>query len=276
MTISPFRYAGGKNRLLPILQEYLNPLLKNVDCYYEPFIGGGSVGLYVAQNYPNIKLFFNDKDSWVSSFWSVVSHLDTSKIEKLLNLVDNKPTIELFNKLSNSPPQTEIEKAYYLIFFNRTCFSGIVKRDPFDCVKSSPIGGKNQNSKYTVDCRYNTSKIKEKILYCHKLLSGRTVVTNLDIHSCLLYNKKEDVIYLDPPYFYKAHMLYNEYMSPDEHTTLSKLLKEKDNWVLSYDDCSEIRNLYSDNKIIDLAARYSINGKKNAWENKNELIILSK
>jgi hypothetical protein len=64
-------------------------------------------------------------------------------------------------------------------------------------------------------------------------------------------------------------------MLPDEHKQLSINLKNRSNWILSYDDEIEIRELYKDNKIIDLEAHYSINGKKKEWSNKNELIILN-
>jgi len=55
---------------------------------------------------------------------------------------------------------------------------------------------------------------------------------------------------------------------------LAVLLYKQKNWVLSYDDCDEIRELHDFNEIIDLAARYCINGKKDKWNHKNELIIL--
>ena len=82
--------------------------------------------------------------------------------------------------------------------------------------------------------------------------------------------------YIDPPYKVKASMLYHEYMNDSEHVKLAEILRKRNNWVLSYDDEPGIRELYKNNKIIDLAARYSINGKKTKWESKNELIILSK
>ena len=65
-------------------------------------------------------------------------------------------------------------------------------------------------------------------------------------------------------------------MKPAEHIKMAELLNKKKNWILSYDDCKEVRDLYKDSEIIDLAARYCINGKKNSWAHKNELIILSK
>ena len=52
-TLTPFRFPGGKNRLLPILGEYLDKIIS--DSYVDVFVGGGSVLLYVSENYHNIK-----------------------------------------------------------------------------------------------------------------------------------------------------------------------------------------------------------------------------
>jgi DNA adenine methylase len=81
-------------------------------------------------------------------------------------------------------------------------------------------------------------------------------------------------VYADPPYWVKGDMLYPEQMSSKDHETLAFLLLDRHNWVLSYDDCPEVRAMYQDCKIIDLSARYCINGKKDNWEHKNELLIV--
>lgn len=116
--------------------------------------------------------------------------------------------------------------------------------------------------------------MKKKILDCNKLLEGRTTVSNKDIIDCLSTHNNLSTIYLDPPYYNKGSALYSEFMVPSEHVRMASILQGRRNWVLSYDDCPEIRQLYSLNKIIDLSARYCITGKKDNWESKNELIIL--
>ena len=253
--------------------EHLDPLLINANSYVEPFFGGGSIGLTVAQKYPNINLFINDKDLWISSFWRVVSG-NEYQLQELLTLIDQPATIEHFYHLWESDPSNDVERAYHAIFFNRCCFSGIVKKDKYGRVKSSPIGGRDQRSEYTVGCRYNAKKLKEKIIICNRLLAGRTRVDCMDINDYLGSIEKDAPMYLDPPYARAGHMLYNEYMEPAEHIKLAGRLRAMEKWVLSYDDCSEIRGLYENNRIIDLAARYSINGSKEKWVNKNELLIL--
>lgn len=270
MILSPFRYPGGKGKLLPVIMEYLDPLLKSQNHFVDLFVGGGSVLLQVAQQYPQHQLYANDKNIWIASFWKVVSDIDVGPFEELLQKISTQPTLDLFNQLRATDPDSEVTRAYYAIFFNRTTFSGIFS--------SGPIGGKEQKSKYTVDCRYNIKKLQQKIINCRELLVGRTKVTNEDFHNCKSFIDTDYPAYIDPPYYLKGDMLYPEKMSVKDHKDLFSCLKDDesfaDNFILSYDDCPEIRNLYKDFKIIELSARYCINGKKDNWEHKNELLIL--
>jgi len=266
MTTTPFRYPGSKNKMLPILMEHLHPLIQSEQKFVDVFVGGGSVLLEVATKYPQIELHANDKDYWIACFWRVVSAGDSKKLQELLKLVRQPVTLELFYKLRQELTTDEIQCAYRAIFFNRTTFSGILY--------SGPIGGKDQKSKYTVDCRYNVDKLCQKITQCFNLLSGRTIISNQDftVYDALINTNYPT--YLDPPYYVKGNILYIEYMKEAEHDSLSKILHQRDNWVLSYDDCPQIRELYKDKKIIDSTTRYCINGKKTSWESKNELIII--
>ncbi len=266
MTQTLFRYPGAKNKLLPVIMENLNPLLEKEKSFVDVFTGGGSVLLKVAKEYPDHTLYINDKDYWVYCFWKVVSSGDCSQLNNLLKLVGQTPTIDLFYKLREENTTDEVECAYRAVFFNRTTFSGIFN--------SGPIGGKDQKSKYKIDCRYNPKKLQDKILKCDELLANRSVVSNLDFSKLDVFVNKDIPAYCDPPYYIKGPSLYREVMMPCEHFELRNVLYNRKNWVLSYDDCPEIRNYYTDKPIVFLDARYCINGKKEKWEKKNELIIL--
>lgn len=265
-TITPFRYPGAKNKLLPIIMDNLSPLLHNDGEFADVFVGGGSVLLEVAEKYPNIKLYANDKDYWVYSFWKIVSGGDQVAFEELLDLVAQKPTLNLFYALREDKYQDIVRCAYKAIFFNRTTFSGIFY--------SGPIGGKKQNSKYSVDCRYNPKSLRAKIIRCRELLKGRLVIKNQDFRNFLGTIDVSVPMYLDPPYYLKGDSLYIEKMDEYDHFDLSVLLFNSSDWVLSYDDCPEVRELYQDHNILNLEARYCITGTKNSWKDKGELIIL--
>ena len=52
--VKPFvKWAGGKGSLLNQINKYYPQSLKNgiIDCYIEPFVGGGAVLIDILQNY---------------------------------------------------------------------------------------------------------------------------------------------------------------------------------------------------------------------------------
>lgn len=266
MTTTPFRYPGAKNKMLPVITHHLDQVMQGENHFIDLFVGGGSVLLEVANRYPDIKLYANDKDYWISSFWSVVAGDDSKKLDALLDRVQAPPTLELFYRLRGAPSNDDVECAYRAIFFNRTTFSGIFN--------SGPIGGKAQKSKYPIDCRYNTEKIRKKILNCRKLLAGRTQVTCLDFSQHPEFINTNYPVYLDPPYVKAGKALYAVFMEDNEHVQLSNLLTDRKNWVLSYDDHELVRTLYKDCYFYDAEGNYSINGAKTEWAQKTELIII--
>ncbi len=267
MTLTPFRYPGAKNKLLPVIMKHIDVMMIDKTAFCDAFVGGGSVALEVATNYPSIHININDKDWWMYCFWDTVCESTDGSFEQLLKLIDQKPTIELFNSLRKDTSTDKLTCAYKAIFFNRTTFSGIFK--------SGPIGGKGQKSKYPIHCRYNADKLKSKIKAIRTLLIGRCSVSNFDINEYLPMICCP--IYLDPPYYIKGSALYTESMKPGEHEAMRDILNKKDDWLLSYDDCPEVRYLYKDIKsparIYAINARYCICSGNVDWTDKNEVLI---
>ena len=61
----------------------------------------------------------------------------------------------------------------------------------------------------------------------------------------LRYDKKDVFFYLDPPY-YGSEKYYQVQFSEDEHIKLAEMLKQvKGKFLLSYNDCDYVRELYS-------------------------------
>ena len=261
-----FRYPGGKTKLLLPIKENLYPLIEKNGGLADVFMGGGSVTVQAAKDFPNITLTVNDKDVCIHSFWKMLQRDNQILMDQFYALLRQEPTIDLFNNLrSNGIPHGLVERAYYAVFFNRTTFSGILT--------SGPIGGYEQNSKWTVGCRYNAERLIKECDELRDLFRGRLHVLDMD---CIDFVKavKKPAIYLDPPYFVKGKDLYPVFMTEDEHMNLSLLLKNTKDWVLSYDMCPEIDVLYAWANRIPLDARYSIRDKKKKWTAKQEYLIL--
>jgi len=124
-TVTPFRYPGSKNKMLPILMEHIDKMMAGRNEFCDVFVGGGSVLLEIAKKYPSIQLYANDKDINISSFWEVVASVDSLKMFELFDLLEAKPSLVLFYKLRETPANNIVDRAYRAIFFNRTTFSGI-------------------------------------------------------------------------------------------------------------------------------------------------------
>ena len=65
---TPLRYPGGKSRATSKISQFFPDLSKYQE-YREPFLGGGSVALYVTQQYPNINIWVNDLYEPLINFW---------------------------------------------------------------------------------------------------------------------------------------------------------------------------------------------------------------
>jgi DNA adenine methylase len=257
--VTPFRYPGSKNKFLPEIRKYYPELVESSRGFADVFVGGGSVVLDVAITYPDIHLFINDKDSRISSFWKVVS---SDEVTSLVNMLDVKPSISMFNSLRSETPKTDLDLAFHGIFFNRTAFSGILD--------AGPIGGQSQKGKYTVDCRFNSKVLIKKVMKCHDVLAGRTVVSNDDFKACMTMYDPTVSLFLDPPYYEQGNALYTKGMSGDNHQQLKDRLVKRSKWLLTLDDCDFIRGLYKDCRIDVINAKYLINSKP---KYKTELFI---
>ena len=89
-----------------------------------------------------------------------------------------------------------------------------------------------------------------------RLASGRlrmVVIENLDFERLIRnYDRDSALFYLDPPY-YDAEKYYPDRFNPEDHDRLHNVLMQiKGRFVLSYNDCPEIRQLYSGYRMIQV------------------------
>ena len=276
-----FKFPGGKSKMVDVIRSHIDDPIIRTGVYYEPFIGGGPVMLSIAGNsipleYPAFsatKLYANDMDPNVAAFWEFMTVATDSEFEKFMQLISRKPTIEMFweEREKEKHPRDRMTMAYHCVFFHKTTFNGMYF--------ASPIGGKKQKSKWTVGCHYTPENLMKRLVEARIRVRGRLNVSQMDIIRYL-----EDVVpcdaamYLDPPYYTVGHTLYPVSMSPDEHLKLSEELRGRTNWVLSYDDCPEVRSMYDYAKIYEYPMWYSSSSFSSTGEcaTKTELIIVPK
>ena len=65
---TPLRYPGGKSKATTKMAPFF-PAKNHVKHYREPFLGGGSVALWVSQNYNLESIWVNDLYWPLYNFW---------------------------------------------------------------------------------------------------------------------------------------------------------------------------------------------------------------
>ncbi len=83
-SVVPISYAGGKAK---VVKRILSPLFPTeFEDFYEPFIGGGSVSLFMSQLYPEKKFFVNDINDKLIMFWNALQN-DIDEVMQILHNV---------------------------------------------------------------------------------------------------------------------------------------------------------------------------------------------
>jgi DNA adenine methylase len=268
-----FRYPGSKAKLAlnPFFRALMDPLMEQSPCFYEGFLGSAAVTLDLALRFPTKQFVVTDKDENIAAFWQLVASGTPEEAEefeqRILDFATMGDKVGYFKTLRASEAVTLVDRAYKALFFNRTTFSGIAM--------AQPIGGFNQVSEWTIDCRYNAGLLVTKFQGLRALFENRLTVTQEDCFDWLQRIPPNAPLYLDPPYYVKGDDLYPTSMTSFEHGRLADVLKNRTNWVMSYDICETITNLYGFAKLLKVPFRYSINGAKDQWKADNEYLIVS-
>jgi DNA adenine methylase len=248
--LSVLRYPGGKSRMLGSLAPYILGMLQGEKSYGEPFVGGGSIALYVANRFPDMRLCLNDKDPLIAGLWSVIAG-PQEHVDALIGLLNVQPSVRLWEAIRAFEPMDVVDRAAKAILLNRMTWSGILT--------ATPIGGKEQRGKDKIGCRYYLSTLKQRIQQQHDLLVGRTKVTCLDALDFL--KASHCPCYFDPPYLMREKTaLYPVTMSQAEHRAFAAELRRlPQKWLLTYDMDDEIAcDLYWGAAKTLIDTRYSI------------------
>lgn len=252
---SPLRYPGGKNKLAAFIAKIC--VDNNINGHYvEPYSGGASVALYLLlEGYVN-KITINDKDRSIYAFWHSVLNNSSKLCERIK---ETDVTIEEWRKQREYQTKKKTADLFDLgfstLFLNRTNRSGIIN--------AGVIGGKNQLGDYQIDCRFNKAEIIDRI----RLIASRKKDIRLyqkDAINLIDKIQKESlnnnvIFYFDPPYYLKASSLYMNHYKVEDHKDVSDRIKRIHNirWVVSYDNVTEIRELYSDCQCKEFSFKHT-------------------
>lgn len=252
---SPLRYPGGKTRALLILQRYLDTYYPGRRTLLSPFLGGGSFELSQASK--GMQVFANDLFVPLYSFWKVLK-LDPKGLHAAV-LKQLPVSKEVFlqhrnSKLAYTDPQ-EIAVGYFIV--NRCSFSGATF-----CGGFSAEAGEKRCNQSAVD------RLLEVDMR-NVILSNQDAVDFLGNHP----ETSDMVVYADPPYYITTYVYGKDGDMHEgfDHAGFAAALRKRKDWILSYNDCPYIRELYSGCRIFSESWSYGMN---NGEKPSSEVIIL--
>ena len=261
-TPSPLRYPGGKTKIYEYVKRVLE--LNNLHgTYIEPFAGGAGLALKLLFNNDVSKIVINDSDPAIYAFWNSV----LTNPKELCYFVKNIPLNYTewqrqrhiyFNQANYS----ELEIGEATLYLNRTNMSGVIK--------GGLIGGTDQTGRYKMDARFNRVDLVAKI----EAIAGKREkidLYQLDVFEFIkppvLRHYYKVFINFDPPYVNKAGQLYMNYFAPEDHTKLKTAIAScKRKWMVTYDACDLVQELYAEYRKGYIDVIYSANGSRKAKE----------
>jgi len=245
---SPLRYPGGKSRAAEVIVSYFPAGINEL---MSPFFGGGSVELFATTK--GIQVTGYDIFAPLVEFWQCLAVNSNALANEVLKYYPLAK--ESFYKLQRSQETLDgkMRRAAVYYVLNRSSFSG-----------ATLSGGMSPNHP-----RFTISSIDR----LRKFHNPKITVHRLDFVQSLRRHP-DKFAYLDPPYLIKSS-LYGKKGNAHkyfDHELLAKTLKKRNHWILSYNDCTEIRLLYSGFKIITLNWKYGMPNNKSS----SEMLVFSK
>ncbi len=243
MNYSPLRYPGGKGKIAPLIKLIVKNLQIPGITYIEPFAGGAGVALNLLLEGVADRIIINDYDKAIYSFWRALKENPQS----LIKFIQDVPlTIEEWHKQKKiyytQNKQYSLELGLSVFYLNRTNRSGILS--------AGPIGGYEQNGKYTIGARFNRDSLVNRI---HHIAAHRNKISvfNKDIRSFLQLvmprYSQNSFVYFDPPYYINGQRLYKNALSVSDHESIAKHISEevKCPWIITYDNVQKLEELYA-------------------------------
>ncbi len=247
--VGPIAYLGGKNRVA----KKIISLIPSHNCYIEPFCGGAQVFFHKKPS--NVEIL-NDLDEEVFNFLRVCQFHEQELIRYLQFCIHSRKWFELF-ELQDPKTLSDIQRSARFFYLQKNCYGGLINKKNFSVsVKDSS--------------NYNPRRIPMVLHMAHERLL-QVQLESLPYQEILKrYDRPDTFFYLDPPYFGLPYYKFN--LKEDDYLELASHLKNlQGKFLLSLNDTPEVRQIFSDFNISELAMSYSTQGK--AGKRYSELLI---
>ena len=280
---TPVSWMGNKTSILHILYA-LFPL--NYERYIEPF--GGSGAVLLGKKKPDKFEVYNDYNHNLVNLFQCMRDRPVALIEEIgfLNLNsrdDFNRNKEFFKdeKFKDRFIEEEMEKIQ-LIFDKPTAdeLIELMTRRKLDYnLRRAAMFLKLLRYSYSSGgksfaCQPMNIRSLFGLIQDVSIRLNNAVIENQDFEILIKhYDRDNAFFYCDPPY-YSSEYVYQCGFTWDDHLRLKNTLaNSKGKWLVSYNDCEEIRNLYDGYSFFDFTRLHNMKQRINAGEQFPELLI---
>jgi len=217
------------------------------------------------------KLDFDDLNKELIEFYKIIQNEPIKfykvikKIIKKYNLTDNKEQFYYSMRgLYNNIKINNIKKSALFLFLNKTGFRGLFRESNKGF--NVPYGNYNNPEIINYDNLLNFSNLIKNVIFI-----------NDSFENSLIKIKKNDFVYLDPPYYPENKISFTNYTNEgfdlETHTKLFNIcLKMKNKFIISNSDTEFVKQFFKNYKINKIKVKRRIN-PDNPNSFTNELII---
>lgn len=242
-------WIGGKKLLR---SEIVKRFPEKIGRYIEVFGGAGWV-LFFKDRHAEVEIYNDVNGDLVNLYRCIKYHC--LELQRELNFIFNsRELFEDYKSQYDARGLTDIQRAARFFVLIKTSYGSNGRS--FGCVK------KDVNSMIQY-----LSKIQERL--------SNVIIENKDFQNLIkVYDKKDALIYLDPPYF-GTEKYYSAQFKLEDHLRLKETLDNvQGKFILSYNDCEHIRELYKDYNIEEISRNHNLVGRYSDKDNVyKELLI---
>lgn len=274
-TSSILKWAGGKRRIAHFLSKFCPQV---IDRYFEPFLGGGSLFLYLTQSKPRFKAILSDSNSDLINVYKCVRD-DVRNLIDILQIHQSnyykKPEEYYYYIRDIYHSSNDLENAARLLFLNKTCYNGLHRVN-----KSGSFNV--PHGTYTNPIICNSKKLQA---FSEILQRADAEIICEYYHNITSRCQHGDFVYFDPPYFPLSKTCYFKDYTKDDFGCLQQIMLAKEFGRLSNIGCTVllsnsnsalITNLYKGFNIMTISTTRQINCNASNRQRHQELLITNK
>ncbi|MCX7011680.1 MAG: DNA adenine methylase [Candidatus Sumerlaeota bacterium] len=234
-TLSPFRYPGGKSWLRAEIVRWISSLSPTHSLFVEPFAGGGSVGLAVAELGLVKRVLMVERDPDVAAVWRVILEGNAEALTRKIR--DFSPSREAIIRALRRQPATDVQRAFQCLLRNRVHRGGVL-------AKGAGLLREGEDGR-GVASRWYPRTLVNRIRKIRKLAARIQFLEDDGLRVIEQHSQKaETAFFVDPPYTAgdsgPGRRLYR-YYDVDHEELLLLLGRAKGPCFVTYHNCQAIR-----------------------------------